>query len=359
MRNFSVAILITLTLISCKSKTNKKMNSDYTISTASESDERAKKALPFEGSENKSDILKLNINIPEIPKEPDSIRFFGNAKYDWIITIEANSSELFHRDSVEKYISNDWRKKVMYPTVYCLPEKSNNWTYLFAGDNEANTFKKIALAWKLYDPIDEPPTIYNEKTLSKFDKLVKKRMKKLKASKLDYNFSIQEASTISNGLSSFVTQNNQWAIIVLKAEKEFEGKEIWDVMMSIGLRWGDMDLFHWNNDNREVGDDQLLSVWTSTDPGYFFPEEIAAGNVQTEDLIFGFSIPRSVAPKEVFNVMCEVTNYAQKRLGGQILDGNGNKLDKSAELERIDLILKSLDGESIKSGIGDALYLFQ
>jgi len=247
----------------------------------------------------------------------------------------------------------------MYPTVYCLPEKSNNWTYLFAGDNEANTFKKIALAWKLYDPIDEPPTIYNEKTLSKFDKLVKKRMKKLKASKLDYNFSIQEASTISNGLSSFVTQNNQWAIIVLKAEKEFEGKEIWDVMMSIGLRWGDMDLFHWNNDNREVGDDQLLSVWTSTDPGYFFPEEIAAGNVQTEDLIFGFSIPRSVAPKEVFNVMCEVTNYAQKRLGGQILDGNGNKLDKSAELERIDLILKSLDGESIKSGIGDALYLFQ
>jgi len=56
MRNFSVAILITLTLISCKSKTNKKMNSDYTISTASESDERAKKALPFEGSENKSNV---------------------------------------------------------------------------------------------------------------------------------------------------------------------------------------------------------------------------------------------------------------------------------------------------------------
>ena len=32
------------------------MNSDYTISTASESDERAKKALPFEGSENKSNV---------------------------------------------------------------------------------------------------------------------------------------------------------------------------------------------------------------------------------------------------------------------------------------------------------------
>lgn len=335
------------------------MDSDYSISTASESDERAKKALSFEGKEDRSDILKLSISIPDVPKEPDSTRYFGNDNYDWIITLEANPNEIFKRDSIEKYISNDWRKKVMYPTVYCLPDNSNNWTYFQAGDNEENTFKKIALAWKLYDPIEEPPTIYNDKTLSKFDKLVKKRMKKIKASKIDYNFSIQEASAISNRLSDFVINNNQWAIIVLKADKEFDGKEIWDVMMSVGLRWGDMDLFHWNNTEFEVGDDQLLSVWTSTDPGYFFPEEIAAGNVQTEDLIFGFSIPRSVAPQEVFKVMCEVTDYAQKRLGGQILDGNRNKLDKSAELDRIDFILKNLDNESIKSGIGDALYLFQ
>lgn len=358
MRNFSLAILIVLTLISCNSQTNKKRESDYTISTASESDERAKKALPFEGKEDKSDILKLNTSVPNFAKEPDSIKYFANTKYDWIITIEAKHSNLFHRDSIEKYISNNWRKKVMYPTVYCLPEKSNNWTYLFAGDNEVHTFKKIALAWKLYDPVEELPTIYDEKTLSKFDNLVKKRIKKIKADKIEYNYSIQEASSVSNKLSDFVTKNNQWAIIVLKADNNFDGKEIWDVMMSLGLRWGDMDLFHWNNTELEVGDDQLLSVWTSTAPGYFFPEEIAAGNVKTEDLIFGFSIPRSVAPQEVFKVMCKVTDYAQKRLGGEILDGNGHKLDKNTELDRIDLILENLDKESINSGIGDALYLF-
>ena len=335
------------------------MESDYTLSTVGESDERAKQVLSFEGKEDKSDMLKLDIELPNFPEKPESIRYFANEKYDWIIKIEASPANLFHKDSIKKYISNDWRKKVMYPTVYCLPEKSNNWTYLIAADNEATTFKKIALAWKLYDPIEDPPTIYNEKTLSEINEAVKKEIKKIKADKIEYNYSIQEASRVSNGLSDFVTKNNQWAILVLKADKKFEGKEIWDVMMSLGLRWGDMDLFHWSNTDLEVGDDQFLSVWTSTTPGYFFPEEIAAGNVKTEDLIFGFSIPRSVAPQEVFKVMCKMTEYAQKRLGGQILDGNGNKLNKETELERIDSILKNLDKESIHSGIGDALYLFQ
>ncbi|WP_394746750.1 cell division protein ZipA C-terminal FtsZ-binding domain-containing protein [Spongiimicrobium salis] len=335
------------------------MESDYTISTAGESDERAKQVLSFKGKEDKSDILELNIRLPNLPEKPDSIKYFANKKYDWIITIEASPANLFHKDSIKKYINKDWRKQLMYPTVYCLPEKSNNWTYLFAANNEDETFKKIALTWKLYDPIEDPPTIYNEKTLSEINKAVKKKIKEIKADKIEYNYSIQEASSVSNGLSDFVTENNQWAIIVLKADKKFEGKEIWDVMMSLGLRWGDMDLFHWSNTDFEVGDDQFLSVWTSTEPGYFFPEEIAAGNVKTEDLIFGFSIPRSIAPQKVFKVMCEVTEYAQKRLGGQILDGNGNKLNKKMELDRIDLILKNLGKESINSGIGDALYLFQ
>lgn len=359
MRNIHLLLLAILIITSCTSKTKKEMDSDYNISTTNESNERVKKVLPFEGTEDKSDILKLKINIPKNPEENDSIGFFGNTKYDWIITVEANPHNLFHRDSVKKYISNDWRKKLMYPEVYCLPDKSNHWSYLFTVDNKVKTFKKIALAWKLYDPIEEPPTIYNEKTLSKFDKLVKKRVKKIEASKIDYNYSVKEASLVSNKLSDFVTKNNQWAIILLKADNKFEGKEIWDVMMSLGLSWGDMDLFHWNNTDLEYGDDQLLSVWTSTEPGYFFPEEIAAGNVQTKDLIFGFSIPRSIAPKEVFKIMCEVTDYAQKRLGGQILDVNGNKLDEKSELDRIDLILKNLDEESIKSGFEDALYLFQ
>jgi cell division protein ZipA len=103
----------------------------------------------------------------------------------------------------------------------------------------------------------------------------------------------------------------------------------------------------------------LLSVWTSSEPGYFLPEEIAVGNVQTSDLIFGFSIPRSIAPEEVFTVMCNITDYAQKRLGGRLIGSDGKNFEKEKELLRIDVVLKNLEKESIQNGTGDALYLFQ
>ena len=39
----------------------------------------------------------------------------------------------------------------------------------------------------------------------------------------------------------------------------FDGRDIWDVMLCLGLPWGDMDLFHWNNPS-DHGDDHLFSV---------------------------------------------------------------------------------------------------
>ena len=48
----------------------------------------------------------------------------------------------------------------------------------------------------------------------------------------------------------------------------FAGEQVWDVMYSLGLRWGDMDIFHWEN-HTEEGDDYFFSVWTTTEPGYF------------------------------------------------------------------------------------------
>jgi FtsZ-interacting cell division protein ZipA len=98
---------------------------------------------------------------------------------------------------------------------------------------------------------------------------------------------------------------------------QLPGTPIWDVMYSLGLEWGDMDLFHWTNES-DFGDDQLFIVWTSTEPSYFLPELIAAGEVMTDDLSFSFSVPRCPAPVEVFDEMIKAAPYAQSGMGGTL-----------------------------------------
>ena len=341
------------------SQTNPDTTTGITISTAGQSDERAGKVLSLQGSEDRSDLLKRDIDLPELPIEPDSTRYFANAKYDWILTLEPKPGQPFERQAVFNAFDREWRKEHLYPTIYAKPANSANWTYFHASDNHAERFDKIAVAWKLFDSLDEPPIVYGEARLTQFENSVRSRMKILTAARMRSNCTVKEAATISNRLSRFISENNQWAIIVLQADKTFEGTDLWDVMQSVGLRWGDMDLFHWDNEQRGFGDDYVFSVWTSTAPGYFFPEEIAAGRVQVVDLIFGFSIPRTVAPEGVFEVMLKVTQYAQKRLGGRLLDGNRNPLEPETELARISTIAEKLETAGLHNGIGDALYLFQ
>jgi cell division protein ZipA len=86
--------------------------------------------------------------------------------------------------------------------------------------------------------------------------------------------------------------------LVANDGRQFEGRDIWDVMMCLDLQWGDMDCFHWTN-RGGAGDDAFFSVETSTPPGYFLPEQIAAGQLQTSDLVFVFSLPRTYKPAEV------------------------------------------------------------
>ena len=127
--------------------------------------------------------------------------------------------------------------------------------------------------------------------------------------------------------------------------------------MSLGLKWGDMDIFHWPNDS-DNGDDSFFSVWTSSPPGYFLPEEIAADRLHTADLIFGFSIPRNAAPKSVFASMVKAAEYARQRLGGELLDGNGHALDAGATEKEISAIEQRLNAAGFPPGSQRTLHLF-
>lgn len=355
---FIITILLG-SLLACGSPTkSQQVDSEYTISTASESEERAKKVLSTKGKEDLSNILTLKYETPDVPSISEEKEYFANEKYDWIITLESTEQVYFSRDNLSKYFNQNWREKHSYPWLYCIPKGDTKWTFFASSENKADEFSKVAISWKLYDPLEDPPTVYTEEILTKYKKSVSKIAQQLNPNIISENYAIGQAANKSKELSDFVSTNNLYSIMVLKADEEFEGTDIWDVMMSLGLKWGDMDLFHWTNDFQH-GDDYLMSVWTSTNPGYFFPEEIAAGRVQTDDLIFGFSIPRSISPDQVLKAMNKSVEYAQSRLGGRILNAEGQPFDMEMESNQINKVIEGMNQNSITPGIGDALYLFQ
>lgn len=128
-------------------------------------------------------------------------------------------------------------------------------------------------------------------------------------------------------------------------------------MLCLGLKWGDMDCFHWENPTKE-GDSYFFSVGTSTPPGYFLPDEIAAGRVQVDDLIFVFSIPRCRAPLKVFEAMVKAVEYSQKRLGGEINDESGKRAKIDELRKRIVDTERQLREAGFAPGAHDTMRLF-
>lgn len=316
------------------------------------------KPLSFKGSEDQSKLLVTHFNVDEIPEADAKGSYFANTKFNWIITLEANANVLFKKDSVNKYFSGNWKQQAQYPTLYVLPKNSTSWVLLNSSDYKNTEYQKIALVWKLHDT-KNPEKVYTKEELSKLDALAKKNMQLLKTNKITYNYPADQAAETSQKLTRLITDNNKWALIILKADNRFDGRDIWDVMMSVGLEWGDKDLFHWNNKDFPFADSKYLSVWTHTDPGYFLPDDIQQGKTYTKDLVFGFSIPRSIAPKDIYEAMYNISLYAQERLGGTLTDAEGNTVNMDKQLKQIDTIVKNLEKEAIHNGTGDALFLFQ
>lgn len=150
---------------------------------------------------------------------------------------------------------------------------------------------------------------------------------------------------------------NRDAIIVLQSDAQYEGLEMWDVLERVGLTWGDGDIFHWSN-SKDYGDNQHFSVWTATQPGYFLPEEIKDGNMNPKNLVFGFSIPRSADPKNIFDIMVNGVKYCQKRLGGSILDKNGQPFNETQEKQSLNEFLDKMKNKGITPGSDKALGIF-
>ena len=319
---------------------------------------RAKKTgLPSTGSEDVSRLLvppaaeRSRGNVVKSDYRPD-------AAIDWIIDVEYDGDPVFEANRIREIFDRAWRKSHGEPTVYGWSPEIARWTYLDSGDAPKN-FSKLTFGWSLHDSVSESPVPLDADNLAQFQSSVDQLSKWLGNAHIRANRSPAAAAKLSQEIGQLVQECNRDVTVVLVAPrgKSYAGRDVWDVMLSLGLRWGDMDLFHWRNDSGE-GDDAYFSVWTSTPPGYFLPELIAADRVQVADLAFGYSIPRSHRPEMIFDSMLKAIEYAQRRLGGEIQGTDGRRLDPQTIRTLIRSTVEKMESRSFTPGKDATLRVF-
>lgn len=173
----------------------------------------------------------------------------------------------------------------------------------------------------------------------------------LKIPKSDKTKSIADTANKEKAIDEL----NKGVIVILKSDVPFNGMLVWDVLQSVGLKWGDGDLFHWSNPGANYGDEVFFSVWTTTEPGYFLPEDAKKGKRNPKDLVFGFSIPRSADPENVFSAMIKAAKYCQKRLGGRLLNGTQWTFNENEARKDMESVLKMMKEKGIEPGSEKAL----
>jgi ZipA, C-terminal FtsZ-binding domain len=333
---------------------NKPVTQDYFISTQGQSEERVKNLDLDSASENASYILDFKkLSFPKTNKETENVEYKPDTEKDWIINIKTANS--FTTDQLFKIFDKDWRVNFGAADIYGYSDREKKWTYAIVG-GEPDTYTKIQVAIDLVEIYEVENSTYDTKKLEKYITELKKKLNAF-PTKLEFDETIEQAASRGKQLAELKNEFDIEVIILLKSEKTFNGKLAWDALQSVGLVWGDGDLFHWNNEE-DYGHDQHFSVWTTTEPGYFMPEDIKDGSMNPTDLGFSFSVPRSADPKNVFAVMFDAVKYCQKRLGGTILDKDGNPFNEVTEKKYLDELIEKMKKKGLTAGSDKALRMF-
>jgi cell division protein ZipA len=354
-----VALLIIVGLIYLLLE-KRKDESSFFISTSSQSNARVQNLSLDNPSEDMSHLL--DIDALDFPKKKNSFEesekkdYKAKPELEWIIKIIAPEDYTFKQSDLDNIFDYEWRRNYT-STLFGLASKDSRWTYVQAGDS-LDSYTEIELAVNLLDTYNENVPNYDSKKLNRYLVELTEKFK-------DFEVPIQLAETESiemaiNKAKNLIGLNRKFGkniLIVLKADSKYNGLEFWDALTSLGLQWGDGDIFHWNN-KYDFGDQVFFSVWTSTAPGYFFPEEVANGNCNPENLVFGYSIPRNSDPSAVFEIMLESVKYCQKRLGGVLLNYKGEPFNEIKEREEIQEIATKMKEEGIVPGSTMALRLY-
>lgn len=306
--------------------------------------------LSTKGSEDVSNLLEIDKPSYELKRINDVVIRKPDEKVYWIIDIDFHGFTKNDEEIIDVF---------PYTVKYGLIAGLNEWTSIGRG-KEVLSYSKIAICKTIFNNVDYEIK-ETEDSLNEYLQMITELANKLGPVTVKPRISVQNALKKAQNIYDFYLSESEYdhdIVVVLDSQrKHFSGDKVWDVMSSLGIEWGDMDIFHLKNHNFD-GDQDLFSVWSSSGYGCFFPEDIENRNVKVKDLIFGFTISRTYYPSDVFKAMMKAVEYAQKRLGGVILDNAGKRLEKNDISNKIEEAELRFERAGFKTGDHMSLYLF-
>lgn len=124
-------------------------------------------------------------------------------------------------------------------------------------------------------------------------------------------------------------------VLYLKSPKErqYGGYELLQSLLSVGLRFGKMNIFH-RHENKSGQGTVLFSVASAVEPGTFDLPKM--GGYSCPGLTAFLSTSKLVNPQGAFDLMLETMNQLAEDLGGDILDEKRNPLtvEKISEIRQ-------------------------
>lgn len=287
---------------------------------------------------------------PTISRPPEA--YEPGPPLDFIIDLKlphpTKRSELLHT------FPQPWFTRNRFPRLRARIADEGRWVNVGtpASGFPERVYDSAQFVLRLFGPRVDPPRTWDLLALQVFVQEIRETVPNLGVElRLEPEAAIAQISNLDHVVKSFSHQCE----VVLAAEHGFDGTQVWEVMHAIGLQWGDGDAF--NLFDSDGSWERVFMVSTSTEPGYFIPEEIITGTLY-KDLIFGFFIPACSNPEASLELVFQAAHRAQAELGGELLFANNEPLDEESLREELRGFVKEMRGLGWPPGAAQTKELF-
>lgn len=111
--------------------------------------------------------------------------------------------------------------------------------------------------------------------------------------------------------------------VLLPETREIKGQDLLPVLLTLGFKFGDMDIFHRHEDSAGSGE-VLFSLANMFNPGTFDIDQMQ--KVSTRGISLFMTMPGPGTPLQNFNLMNNAAKKIAEEFGGQVLDGQRSVL---------------------------------
>lgn len=129
-------------------------------------------------------------------------------------------------------------------------------------------------------------------------------------------------------------------LFVVAETGHLPARQLFDVLESLGFRYGDMQIYHHYGIDTLSSDKPLFSLANMHEPGFFEPESADAQIIK--GVVLFFSAPAKLGSRLIFELMLDTAQQIAAKMGAVVCDSKHNVLSDNA-LQQIYTKLSNLD----------------